>query len=463
MTVTAPRVEAAATALARWCGELGWDAIPAAARGRTAELLLDLLGVSVRGASAPSSLAVRELVRAQGSGPATVLAATLRASAAWAALANGASAHAVEMDDVTTVSSLHPGAVVIPAALAVAEERRATAAATLAAIAAGYEVTIRVGNALGAASAYRRGFHPTSVAGVFGAAVAAGKLAGLDAAGLERAIGIAGTLASGSLEYLADGAWTKRLNPGWAAHAGIVAAGLAAAGFTAPRTALEGEHGLLRGYTDAPDPGQLTAGLSLDDLQIMRVSIKPYGCCRYAHGIIDAVLALRGDGRPDPDDVEEMRLGILSAGWSLVADPPERVREPRNVVDAQFSAPYAAAVALVRGRAGLAEFTDEAIADPRVRALARRATCVRDGALDAAFPRSWPAAVEIRMRGGRVLRARVDHALGEPENPVPRGALVDRFVEMVADSTAPAAARRLAARILALDAEPDLGVLQELA
>jgi 2-methylcitrate dehydratase PrpD len=364
---------------------------------------------------------------------------------------------------VTTESSLHPGAAVIPAALAIAQERGASGRAALEAIVAGYEVTIRVGNALGAAATYARGFHPTGVAGVFGAAVAAGKLRGLDAAGLADAMGVAGTLASGSLEYLADGSWTKRLNPAWAAHGGIVAASLAAAGFGGPRTALEGEHGLLRGYSDAPDPSRLTAGLSRDDLQVLHVSIKPYGCCRYAHGIIDAVLALRRDHSVRPEQVARMRLGVLSAGWSLIADPPERVRDPRNVVDAQFSAPYAAAVALARGRAGLAEFSEAALHDDELRGLAARAECYRDEALDAQYPERWPAAVEIHLQDGRVLRAQVDHALGEPENPVGRDALARRFAEMVGAQVTPDAARRITDLILALAAEPDLRVLEELA
>ncbi len=446
MTLTAPTASAA-TALASFCADLRWDAVPADARARTAELVLDLLGVAVRGRAAESSRAVDAFVRTQPAG------------AAWAALAMGASAHATEMDDVTTESSLHPGAAVVPAALALARERGASGQAALEAIVSGYEVTIRVGNALGAASAYGRGFHPTGVAGVFGAAVAAGTVLGLDASGLGNAMGIAGTMASGSLAYLDDGSWTKRLNPAWAAHGGIVAAGLAAAGFTGPRTALDGRRGLLVGYTDAPDPARLLEGLSVRDLRVMHVSIKPYGCCRYAHGIIDAVLALRAEHDVAPGDVASIRLGVLSAGWTLIADPPERVRDPRNVVDAQFSAPYAAAVALVRGRAGLAEFGDDALRDPKVRMLLARTECVRDASLDAEYPKRWPAAVEIRLADGRVLRRRVEHALGEPENPVPRDALIERFVEMVARPNA----RQIAGRILALAAEPDLRVLDELA
>lgn len=551
-----PRTEPAGTTLARFCADLTLERIPAAARERTAELVLDLLGVAVRGSAAPSSQAVLEFVRTQPPGEATVLGrlergvsaegtdgirtnsvvnATnsvgsaspsakkppLQTSAAWAALANGASAHAIEMDDVTTESSLHPGAAVIPAALAVAEEiatreralgttaapggpsQRKTGrdgdgpplgARVIEAVVAGYEVTMRVGNALGAASSYERGFHPTGVAGVFGAAVAAGKLMRLDADGLARAMGIAGTMASGSLSYLDDGSWTKRLNPGWAAHGGVVAAGLASVGFTGPATALDGPHGLLRGYTDAPDPDRLTEGLGKDALQVMRVSLKPYGCCRYSHGLIDAMLALRAEHFAPPDrkglpltDIEQIRLGVLSGGWPLIAEGIERKRDPRNTVDAQFSAPYAAAVALSRGRAGMREFEidsrdpstgDQVMGDSTIRGLMAKTECYRDPSLDAEYPKSWPAAVEIRLRNGRVLRQRVAHALGEPESPVKREALVERFVEMIAPgleldvqsdraieevADLQRTARAAAERILHLEREPDLGVLAALA
>lgn len=428
---SARSAQPAAATLARFCAQLQWSSIPPPARERTQELLLDLLGVTVRGSAAESSAPVRELVRLQGSGPAVVFGGMLRTSAAWAALANGTFAHAIEMDDVTTESSLHPGAAVIPAAVGVAQDRGSSSIELLEAIVAGYEVVIRIGNALGAASAYKRGFHPTGVAGVFGAAVAAGLLMRLDAGGLTRAMGIAGTMASGSLAYLDDGAWTKRLNPGWAAHGGVVAAGLARFGFTGPATALDGPHGLLRGYTDAPDPERLTEGLGKSELEVMHVSIKPYGCCRYSHGLIDAVLALRAEHGITADDVAQVRLGVLSGGWPLIADDIERKRDPKNTVDAQFSAPYAAAVALLTGRAGLKEF--ELYGDARIRELMARTECYRDASLDAEYPKRWPAAVEITLRDGRVRRKRVDHPLGEPENPVTRAALVDRFVEMTGE------------------------------
>src|SRR5919198_5587701 len=247
----------AAARLAAVWADLGWDSLPADVKDRTRELLLDLLGVALGGSPPPSSPPAAEVARRLGGdgGQASVVGAGFATTAVWAALANGTAAHAIELDDVTTESSLHPGVAVIPTAFAVAEERGLGPAAFLAAVVAGYEGTMRVGNALNPASAYARGFHPTGVAGVFGAATAAGRLLGLDAEALTRALGIAGTTAAGSLEYLSDGAWTKRLNPGWAAHGGIIAAQLAQAGFTGPSTAFEGRLGLLHAYSDEPRPG----------------------------------------------------------------------------------------------------------------------------------------------------------------------------------------------------------------
>lgn len=453
MTVT--RARAAAVELAAFCAELRWDAMPPEARERTKELVLDLVGVALRGSGAGSSRAVQAFVATQPAGAAAILGTDRSSGAAWAALANGTGAHSTELDDVTRESSLHPGVAVIPAALAVAHERGAAPTAFLEAVAAGYETTMRVGNALGPASAYERGFHPTGVAGVFGSAVAAGRLCGLDADGLTRAIGIAGTMASGSIEYVADGSWTKRLNPGWAAHAGIVAAGLAASGFTGPASALDGRFGLLTGYTDAPLPELLTQDLGRP-LQVMKVTIKPYACCRYTHPLIDAVLALRAEHRIRPGDVERVRLGVLAGGALLIADPIERKRDPANVVDAQFSAPFGAAVALVFGKAGLAEHSDGALADPRVRALMSRIDCVRDAALDATYPAKWEGWAELVLRDGRTVRKDIEYALGEPENPVPRDALVERFVELAGAHLDGAAARALALRLLRLDGEREL-------
>lgn len=458
-SVTIPAT--ATQALARFCvEEVRWDHLPREVRERTKELFLDFLGVALRGSAEPSSAPVVALVRFwSAGGGARVLGAEFRAPAAWATLANGTMGHAIEMDDVTTESSLHPGVVVIPAALAVAEEQRASPPAFLEAVVAGYEMTLRVGNALNPASAYARGFHPTGVAGAFGATAAAAKLLGLDAERLTHALGIAGTMASGSLEYLADGSWTKRLNPGWAAHAGVVAASLAQRGFTGPATALDGRLGALRAHSDDPLGERLLEGLGDGLFQVERVSIKPYACCRYNHGLIDGMLALRQQHELRVEEIERIRLGVLSGGALLVAEPIEQKRAPENLVDAQFSAPFAVALALVRGSAGYSDYTLASVRDGVIRDLMARTECARDGALDAVYPRQWPAWVEVHLRDGRVLRAEVPHALGEPENPVSRAAIIDKFIDLAGVCLKPDRAARVAQQILRLDELPDLAAL----
>jgi 2-methylcitrate dehydratase PrpD len=439
MVVTHPRT--AAGELAAFCARLRWAELSPEVQERARELLLDLLGVALGGSRQPSSAPAARVASQLGGGSTTqasqagaggvasVFGAGFGTSAVWAALANGTAAHALELDDVTTESSLHPGVAVIPGAFALAEALGATPAAFLEAVVAGYEVTMRVGNALNPASAYARGFHPTGVAGVFGATVAAGRLLGLDESGLTSALGIAGTLASGSLEYLSDGAWTKRLNPGWAGHAGITAAYLAREGFSGPKTALEGQLGLLHAYSDEPRPQRLLDDLG-QPLQVMRVSIKPYACCRYNHGLIDCVLQLAQAHALRPEQVEKIRLGVLTGGAVLVANPIEQKRHPRSIVDAQFSAPFAAAAALTLGTGGLDAYTQTNLEDPRIQDLMARTDCYTDPSLDGVYPRVWPAEAEIVLRDGQRLKTRIEHALGEPENPVPRPALVAKFCSL---------------------------------
>lgn len=445
-----------AAMLASFCRSIQWQALPKAVQERTKELLLDHLGVAVRGSGEASSQPMAAFIRTmQSSGQASVIGAGFSSGAAWAALANGTASHAIEMDDVTCESSLHPGVAVMPAALAIAEERQTSPTELLAAVVAGYEVTLRVGNALNPASTYKRGFHPTGVAGVFGATVAAGYLLELEADTLTLALGIAETMAAGSLEYLSDGAWTKRLNAGWAAHAGIVAAGLAQAGFTGPTTIFDGPLGLLQSYTDEPNPHRLLAGLG-NSYQIMTVAIKPYGCCRYNHGLIDCILSLKAQYDIQPNGVEAIELGVLSGGKRLVAHPIEQKRSPQNVVDAQFSAPFAAAVALVRGAADVNQYTQSNVEHPLIRSLMAHSNCYHDPLLDALYPKRWPARAQIKLRDGRILSEYIEYPLGEPENPLSRQDLIKKFVMLTSKQLSLTAATDLAHRILTLEQEKGL-------
>ena len=416
---------------------LGRGSLPAPVLARTHALLRDHLGVALGGASAESTVALRRGLAALGlRGDGTVLGASEGLPAPHAALINGAAAHALEMDDTHQGGSIHLGASVFPAALAAAELADASGARVLRAAVAGYEVAARLAEALDPAAHYARGFHPTGTCGAFGAAAAAGVVLGLDEDALTAALGVAGSQAAGSMEFLADGTWTKRLHPGWAALAGLHAAAFAAAGFRAPATILEGRFGVLHAYSN----GARTAPLLGDgDLAVLRTSIKPHACCRYMQGPIDAVLTLRARHAIAAAAVERVEVGVLGAAAPIIAEPADAKRRPASVVDAQFSLPFGVAVALVRGSASADDFVPEALADDTIRALMGRVIAVRDPALDAVYPRVWPSWVRIHLGDGAVREARVDHPRGDPENFPDDAELEAKF-------------RRLAARALPADA-----------
>lgn len=442
-----------AAALAARLVALRTGPLPPEVLQRARDLLLDFLGVTLGGAAEESSRVVREGLAGLGlRGEAPVLGTTERLPPPAAALANGAAAHALEMDDTHLGGSIHLGASVFPAALAAATLAPTTGERLLRAAVAGYEAAARLATALGPARHYARGYHPTGTCGAFGAAAAAGLVFGLDARALAAAFGIAGSQGAGSLEFLADGTWTKRLHPGWAACAGLHAAALARAGFLAPRSILEGRFGVLHAWSEAPDPAPLLAD---DGFALMRTGIKPHACCRYMQAPIDAVLALRRRGGLDPAAIERIEIGLVTAAFPLVCEPAERKRDPQSVVDAQFSLPYGVAVALVRGRAGPAEFAPPVLHDPTVRRLLPRVTAVRDAALDAHYPQKWPAWVRIVRRAQPPLEEYIEHPLGDPEHFPTADTLVEKFRLLAARSLPPERAEALLAHVDRFEATED--------
>ncbi len=420
--------------LAHFCATLRADELSAQVRERVRYLLLDHLAVTLRGSLLPSSHSaytmLKDMMAVGSAGAATIFGRTERAEASWAAFANGIAAHGLEMDDVENASSLHPGVVVMPAALALAEQLGSTPADFYASVVAGYEVTLRVGAALNPASAYERGFHPTAVCGALGAAAASARLLGLTPAQTNSALGIAGSMAAGSMAYLHNGAWTKRLHPGWACHSGVTAARLAAAGFTGPTDILEGRYGFLHAYSSDSDVTQLERKAS-DELTIMRVSLKPYACCRYMHGPIDCLFDITRRHQLDPQRITRIACGVLTGGRGLIADPIGQKRQASNVVDAQFSMPYGAAIALLTGKAGLTVFTDECIQHPTVRELMQKVDCYTSPELDAHYPAEWRASANITMDDGTHYSSHVRYALGDPHNPLSWEQLESRFHELV--------------------------------
>ncbi|MBJ7593795.1 MAG: MmgE/PrpD family protein [Candidatus Dormibacteraeota bacterium] len=448
-------------ALAERYSRLEFADLPAPVVNRAIELAIDTLGVAIGGQFLESSTLTSELVADMGGKPESTVVGGGRVPACLAVLANATIAHGLELDDVDNASSLHPGTVVIPTALALGEATSASGSDVVAAIVAGYDAMIRIGRAAGAVQQYSKGFHPTATCGVFGAAITAGRLLQLDGDRLAHALGIAGSFSAGNLEYMANGAWTKRLQVGGAAQSGTLAALMSARGFTGPTTILEGKHGFLQAHADTPDPAMLTDGLA-DPFAILDVSIKPFACCRYSQTPVDAVLELIEHHTIAAERVTRVDVGLVNAGIPIVAEPREQKLSPQNSVDAQFSLPYAVAVALQRGGAFVEEFSDQAVWDPAVRRLMPLVHVHPDAALDAFYPAKWPADVTISMDNGEHHRLRVMDCRGDPGKPILRRALEDKFRRLAAAAMGSVAMDQILERVAGLAALDDIAQLTEL-
>lgn len=415
---------------------------------RARYFLLDYLAVAIRGSREESARAVQRMVqRHAAAGCATVIGTPIRTLPSLAALANGTASHGIEMDDTHSGGSIHLGTTMYSVGLALAETLPETPQeGFLTAVVAGFEAAARIAMAVQPKEHYALGFHPTQTCGVFGAAITAAKLLNLTAEQTLSAAGIAGSMAGGSMEFLAEGAWTKRLHPGLAAQNGIQAALLAAEGFTGPSHILEGRDGFLRGHSRAPLPDRLTAALG-ESYEILRTAVKPHACCRYMQGPIDAILALMRENAIEPEDVRQIEVAVLEAGWGIVCEPAERKYHPESVVDAQFSMPFGAAVAVLCGAAGLEEFTFTQIRSPRVQRMMSRVALERDERLEETFPREWPARVAIQLAGGHIYEKFVRYPKGDPENPLTWEEMTAKFRSLATSVLPPDRCDRIAAQI----------------
>jgi 2-methylcitrate dehydratase PrpD len=412
--------------------------------------VLDLVGNAVRARreaeSTPPLIAAAEAL-GLCAGKARVFADTQGYAPAGAALINGSLAHSLDFDDTHAVAVLHPGATVIPAALAAAEIAGASGAEALAAIVAGYEVALRIALALPAGAHYDRGFHPTATCGAFGAAAAAGRVFRLDAGGIESAFGIALSQASGSLQFLANGAWTKRFQVGWASLAGLSAATLARAGYKGASEPLEGRHGFLRAYAPEPDPQRAVRRLG-EEWELMATAVKPYPSCRWGHAAIDAALALRAEHRFEAGGIESATLGLSRAGMLLIGEPAAKKSDPRNIVDAQFSGPFVVAAALATG--AMAWDSYRLIDDPKLRALMMRIRCENDPEIEADFPAHMSGKLTVRA-GGEVFTRKTLDPKGEPSNFLTEAELGAKFAGLANAVIGERPAARLAETVLRLD------------
>ncbi len=445
--------------LAAFAAETEFRHLPEEVRAKLRAHLLDTFGVAL--AAVPEQFADHAR-KAIGTltprGRSTVLGASEAWPAAWAALYNGMLAHGLDYDDTHAEAVLHVSTTVVPAALAMAEEANCSGPEFLAAVALGMEVNVRIG--LAAPGGFHdRGFHPTGVCGAYAATLAASKALHLPAEGIVHALGLAGSQAAGTLEFLGDGSWSKRLHAGWAAHAGIVASRLGATGFSGPRRTFEGRFGLYRTHLgDSPwDAAAVTRGLG-KEWRLLEISLKPYPACHMTHAFIDAARALRRREGFALEAVADIEADIHPRAVPVVCEPLADKWSPRTDYEAKFSLPYTVASMLVRGHVNVDDFTAEAIHDETVLAVARRVRYRADESSQ--YPRYFDGTLRLRFRDGTVWEHREPINRGHPENPFSFDEVVAKFTANVERIASDAAAKSLENELTALPLRNSLSPLQ---
>ncbi|MFQ5936264.1 MAG: MmgE/PrpD family protein [Acidiferrobacterales bacterium] len=448
--------------LAEFVAQVSYEKLPIEVQERAKWLVTDIVGIALRARqeaeSTPSLLAaVSDLGLVQGKS--TAIGDEHTYSPVGAALINGTCAHSLDFDDTHAQGSIHSSAPIVPAAFAAAEVVDASGRDVIAGIVAGFEVQLRLSLALIPKDHYDRGFHPTATCGAFGAAAAAARVFGLSADQVESAFGICLSQAAGSLQYLVDGAWTKRFNSGWAAVNGLTAASLARSGFKGPVEAFEGKWGFLRGYAPSPVFEKAIAGLG-DVYETMAIGVKPYPACRYSHAALDALRELRAANNISANEIESVEIGLPHTGWKLIGDPEEHKQRPQNVVDGQFSMPFVAAVALREGNLTWEDYARH-IGNRETLVLCQRIKTVVDPQAEAEFPENMSGVARAYTRRGTFEKF-VRVPKGEPGNFVTMDELRAKFDGLVAPYLSRARRDSSATALLTLEQADDVSAVLRL-
>ena len=421
MTPDLPKISVAET-LAAKIAALKPGALPAATTHKCEDLLIDVVGLC---ATARNEDYIASALRGcDDDGPCTAIGHARTLNAAGAAFVNGTAAHGEDFDDTFEGGPVHAGAVIVPAVLAACERHNPDGRMALIGIAVGTEVLCRLSLVVPKA-VHKAGFHPTAIFGAMGAAAGVGAALGLNAAQIVDALGIAGSMAGGIIEYLAEGTWTKRLHAGWAAQSGIRAALLARAGFIGPRTVFEGTHGLFQGFahTAHGDYDALVGDFG-ERWVTDTLAFKPYPCGTMAQPYIDCArrLAARGVRAEDIKEIVcEVAEGTVHRLWEPLIDK----QRPRNGYAAKFATPYLLATGFVHGGVGLTAFTDSAIHEPQVLALAAKVKFAIDPKNP--YPANFTGHIRATMKDGSVIEERQPHLRGGAKEPLTRRDVTDKF------------------------------------
>lgn len=420
MTSELPKVSVAETLAAKIAG-LKPGVLPASTTQKCEDLLIDVIGLCVTARN--EDYVQSAIAGCDDDGPCTVIGHVRTLTAAGAAFVNGTAAHGEDFDDTFEGGPVHAGAVIVPAVLAACERHNPDGRMALTGIAVGTEVLCRLSVVVPKA-VHKSGFHPTAVFGAMGAAAGVGAALGLNARQIVDALGIAGSMAGGIIEYLAEGAWTKRMHAGWAAQSGIRAALLAKAGFVGPRTVFEGVHGLFNGFahTTKGDYDALTGDFGTRWVTDT-LAFKPYPCGTMAQPYIDCARRLaRGIAAEDITAILcEVAEGTVHRLWEPLADK----QRPRNGYAAKFAVPYLLATGFVKGGVGLGSFTETAIRDEKVLALAAKVKFVIDP--DNPYPNNYTGHIKATLKDGSVIEDRQPYLRGGAQEPLTRQDVTDKF------------------------------------
>ena len=424
MTTQAETGPTVAERLGDWAAAVDGTALPPSVQATCRRLLLDVAGLCL--AARRTDYVAAVLASAEGQGRATAIGHGIGLAGYDAALVNGTAAHGEDYDDTFEGGPVHAGAVVVPAVLAAAEERGLSGHAVLKGLAVGIEIICR-GSLVAPQAIHKAGFHPTAVLGAPAAAAAVGAAIGLPGPALARAMGAAGSMASGIIEYLADGSWTKRMHPGWAAQGGLRAARLAEAGFVGPLTVFEGRHGFYKAFAPSREPH---FDPLIGDLGVTWVTetlaFKPFACGTMTQPFVDCAIELARSG-VRADEIAAMVCEVGEGTVHRLWEPLALKQRPPNGYAAKFSTPYCIAVGFLDGKAGLDQFTDERVTDPVVQALAAKVSYRVDP--DNEYPRNYTGHIRATLTDGTTREVRRPHLRGGAHEPLSDAEIFQKFLD----------------------------------
>lgn len=398
----------------------------------TKQVITDYVGCLIAGSTSDAAVKARKAMeKVQAVGNSTIVSGK-KTQAEFAAFVNGCAGHALEMDDTIYEAGGHVAVSVIPTALAVAEELDSSGKEMIEAVVLGYDTMTRVGHGEIPDNCFERGWHPTSVNGIFGSVVTAGYLMKLSTKQMENALGIAGGFASGNLECYEDGSDTKPLNPANAAMSAILAARLAAADYSGPKWIFEGAKGFLRSYTNDGKgiPEKMIEDMDKSIFYIMKASFKPYACCRYNHCPIDSVIQIMNENHLAPEDIEKVIVDVCSLAVRGVVEPREVKYNPPSIVGAQFSLPYSVAIAVLFKNASVHEYRQELLIDPKIHDIMRRTEMIHSGEMDQYLPDNTAAKVIIETKDHRKFECLTKYNKGDVQNPFTKEELKQKYMDL---------------------------------